>query len=228
MRRFHLHLSLFATLLFVGCATPDNHFTLTTNRDTRQVSFSGKIFPSTFNAWHTWPKDHHFIVWKNGNAARNALIQADVNDLEIQSALESLGAVAGNNLTLNSWDKRDNAANPDPDLRVEGTAIDVKIAWHNTTPVSAAEIFKDAAGHGFEFRFGGHRAFVPVWKSGCVVCLESCPGGRISNARYTLRDYAKDIAKFEVRKDQLPPDGTPVVITFTVLVAVLPGDAAAQ
>jgi hypothetical protein len=186
--------------------------------DTAQqsISFSGKIYPSKFNAFTSWTKNHHFIVWKNGRAAHNALIESDASDLDILVALEKLGAKSGDNLSIDAWDKRDDVSNPEPDKRVEGSTIDVLISWDNHSPISAAEIFEDKFGKGFAFRFGGHKNLMTVWKSGCVVCLESCPGGRISNANYTLRDYAKGFAKFDVKKSNLPKDETPVVVTLTV------------
>jgi len=186
------------------------------DKKNRSVSFTGTIYPGRFNAWHIWPKNHHFIVWKGGRASSKALVEADMNDQELGRALESLGGVPGNNLTLDSWEKRKDPSNPDPDLHVKGSPIDVTIAWVGHAPVRAADIFIDKGGHGFEFRFGGHEKLIPAWKSGCIVCLESCPGGRVSNASYTLRDYQKDIAVFDLMKSILPRDGTIVTITMTV------------
>jgi sterol desaturase/sphingolipid hydroxylase (fatty acid hydroxylase superfamily) len=198
----------------IACSAQTGKTVMTIDKANRSVSFTGTIFPSQFNSWRTWPKNHHFIVWKGGRSSSNALIEADANDLDLQRALESLGAVAGNNLTLDSWDRRKDPSNPDPDLHVKGTLIDVTIAWAGHAPVHASDIFVDKGGHGFEFRFGGHEKFIPNWKSGCIVCLESCPGGRVSNARYSLRDYQNDVALFNVRRSLLPKDGTAVTITL--------------
>ena len=63
-------------------------------------------------------------------------------------------------------------------------------------------------------RFGGHRANIPKWKSGCVVCLYSCPGSKVGNARYTVRDYARNATRFRAREGALPPDGTKVRVVF--------------
>ncbi|MEO5930317.1 MAG: sterol desaturase family protein [Candidatus Kapaibacterium sp.] len=202
--------------LVTACAGEEQRGEIVVHVAQKSITFTGKIYPGQFNSWRTWPKNHHFIVWKGGGASGKALIQADANDLEIQRALEKLGARAGNNLTLDSWEKRKDEGNPDPDLHVTGTLIDVSIAWAGHAPVRAGDILVDKGGHGFEFRLGGHEKFIPVWKSGCIVCLESCPGGRVSNARYTLRDYQKDIAVFELRKDLLPKDGTDVTITLAI------------
>lgn len=185
------------------------------NRSARTVSFTGTIHAARYNDASL--KDHHFIVWKGGRASSNALIEADVNDLDVQRALESLGAVAGNNLTADSWEERDNRKNGDPDLHVKGTKLDVTIAWKGHAPLRAGEIFIDKGGKGLAFRLGGHERLIPRWHSGCIVCLESCPGGRISNERYTMRDLHDHTARFDLRSGVLPADGT--VVTVTVAVA---------
>ena len=63
-------------------------------------------------------------------------------------------------------------------------------------------------------RFGGNAANIPKWKSGCIVCLYSCPGSKIGNARYTVRDYTKDVTRFRAKPDALPPDGTRVGVVL--------------
>lgn len=207
-------------LSLIGCASNElqnGQGTVAIDSLDRTVTFTGTIYPSQFNSWRSWPQNHHFIVWQGGRSSNNALIEADASDLDVGRALRSLGAVAGDNLTLDSWDARQEPGNSDPDLHVEGTVVDVVISWGDSASVRAGDILVDHGGKGFEFRFGGHEKFVPVWKSGCIVCLESCPGGRISNARYTLRDYQYDVATFDPRHHMLPEDGTPVVVTLKVM-----------
>jgi hypothetical protein len=69
-----------------------------------------------------------------------------------------------------------------------------------------------AALFGFRMRFGGHRANIHKWHSGCIVCLYSCPGSKVGNARYTVRDYVRETTRFRVRPGVLPPDGTGVTV----------------
>ena len=43
----------------------------------------------------------------------------------------------------------------------------------------------------------------------------SCPGSKVGNARYTVRDWVKGTTRFRVRKDApLPEDGKKVGIVF--------------
>jgi hypothetical protein len=81
-------------------------------------------------------------------------------------------------------------------------------------PLALADLLVDGGGHGFDMRLGGHRANVPVWHSGCVVCLYSCPGSKVGNAAYTVRDYVRDAQRFSVRPGVLPADGSEVVIVL--------------
>lgn len=59
-------------------------------------------------------------------------------------------------------------------------------------------------------RFGGNRRNIPEWESGCIVCLYSCPGSKVGNARYTVRDYEDGVTRFRVRAGALPRDDTRV------------------
>ncbi len=178
----------------------------------KTIALSAKIYPSKFNAWTSWTKHHHFVVWKNGRASHNALIETDASDLQVLEALLAIGAVAGNNLTADTWEKRADRSNPEPDKRVEGSIVEVSVAWEGQRPLYAEDIFEDKFGKGFLFKFGGHKDLIPIWKSGCIVCLQSCPGGRISNANYTMRDYHDGRSKFEVQSANLPRDGAEVEV----------------
>lgn len=185
----------------------------------KKIVLSAKIYPSKFNAWTSWTKHHHFVVWKNGRAAHNALIETDASDLQVLEALLAIGAVAGNNLTADTWEKRADRSNPEPDKRVEGSIVEVSVAWEGHRPLYAEDIFEDKFGKGFLFKFGGHKDLIPIWKSGCIVCLQSCPGGRISNANYTMRDYHDGCSKFEVQKANLPQDGAEVEVILKLQTA---------
>jgi hypothetical protein len=84
-------------------------------------------------------------------------------------------------------------------------------------PLGLAEVLEDPGRRGFAMRFGGHRANVPEWHSGCVVCLYSCPGSKVGNAAYTVREWVEGATRFRVRPGVLPPDGTAVTIVLRLL-----------
>jgi hypothetical protein len=159
---------------------------------------------------------YHLIVWKGGGAAAAALFRAEVADVEVLDALEKLGARPGNALGMATWDDRRNAASKAPDQVIAGPPVEVLIRVPGRpAPLTLDQILEDPGGRGFDMRFGGHRANIPKWKSGCIVCLYSCPGSKVGNARYTVRDWEKGTTRFRVRKDApLPEDGKKVGVIF--------------
>jgi hypothetical protein len=184
-----------------------------------EIEFTATVNAGSFDAGRTMP-GYHAIVWKGGHAAHAALLQADVTDRQILKALEGLGARPGDNLPMDAWEKRDDPKSPAPDLVIAGPAVEVLLRLpgrRDLVPLSAA--LEDPAGRGLKMRFGGNEANIPKWKSGCLVCLYSCPGSKVGNARYTERDYAKHVTRFRVRPGVLPRDGTPVGVVLRLLSA---------
>ncbi|HTG32928.1 MAG TPA: YdjY domain-containing protein [Thermoanaerobaculia bacterium] len=159
---------------------------------------------------------YHLIVWKDGKAAMAALFQAEVTDVQVLDALERLGARPGDALGMATWDERKDRASKAPDQVIAGPPVEVLIRVPGRPePLTLDQILEDPGGRGFDMRFGGHRANIPKWKSGCVVCLYSCPGSKVGNARYTVRDWVKGTTRFRVKKGApLPADGETVGIVF--------------
>ncbi|MCA1581731.1 MAG: YdjY domain-containing protein [Acidobacteria bacterium] len=183
-------------------------------RPPREIEFTASVNARAFSSGWMMP-GYHAIVWKGGRAAHFALLQADVTDTQILDALESLGARPGNNLTMEVWDKREDPKNPAPDTVIAGPPVEILLRLPGRAElVPFASVLSDSGARGLEMRFGGNRINIPKWKSGCVVCLYSCPGSKVGNARYTVRDYAREATRFRVREGALPADGTPVGVVF--------------
>jgi hypothetical protein len=158
---------------------------------------------------------YHAIAWKTGRSAHAALFESEVSDTAVLDALESLGARPGNNVPMEAWDKRRDRASWAPDTPMAGPAVEVLLRFPGRTDlVPLASVLVDSGGRGLDLRFGGNRANIPTWKSGCVVCLYSCPGAKVGNARYTLRDYVDGATRFTTRAGTLPPDGTRVGVVL--------------
>ena len=163
---------------------------------------------------------YHFIVWRGGSSAGRSLFRAEVTDVQVLEALEALDAEPGNALRIDSWDDRYDAASRAPDRVIKGPHVEVGVIVPGSDEALAlGEILIDPGGRGFEMRFGGHRDNIPEWHSGCVVCLYSCPGSKIGNARYTVRDFVEGATHFQVRRGVLPEDGTEVTIRVSLLEA---------
>jgi hypothetical protein len=175
-----------------------------------EIEFTALVNAKAFDDGWVMP-GYHALVWKGGRMAHAALLQADVTDRQVLEALEGLGAKPGDNLPMAAWEERKNLRDPAPDTVVAGPAVEVLLRLpgrEGLVPLSSA--LEDSAGRGLEMRFGGNSANIPVWKSGCIVCLYSCPGSKVGNARYTVRDYAKGTTRFRVKPGVLPKDRTRV------------------
>ncbi len=181
----------------------------------RAVEFPAAVSRASFERELLGMPGYHLIVWKDGGAAMAALFRAEVTDTEVLDALERLGAKPGNALGMGVWDDRKDSSSKAPDQVIQGPPVEILVRVPGRKePLRLDQILQDPGGRGFDMRFGGHRANIPKWKSGCVVCLYSCPGSKIGNARYTVRDYEKETTRFRVRPGVLPEDGTRVTIVF--------------
>lgn len=158
-------------------------------------------------------KGHHAVTWKGGRARPWALFVSDVSDHDVRVALNQLGARPGENLTMETWTERENPKNPEPDKRVAGTPIDVFVEWNGKRmPLSDVIAEKELPAPLMDFRYGGNERFQTEFKSGCIVCLYSCPGGVVGNHAHPIRDYVRDGVVYEARRDRLPKSGTKVTI----------------
>lgn len=158
---------------------------------------------------------YHLVVWDEGKAAPAALFRAKASDREVLEALEGLGLEPGNGLGMDTWEERDDRDSPAPERVIAGPPVEVLVRLREgEAPLRLEDILDDPGGRGFDMRFGGHEANIPKWHSGCVVCLYSCPGSKIGNARYTVRDYVDDATRFRVKPGVLPADGSEVTLIF--------------
>ncbi len=158
---------------------------------------------------------YHLLVWDDGGAVGAALFASRVSDRAVLAALERLGLKPGNALGMETWNDRKDPASRASDKLIEGPGIEVLVRLPGAKKaLGLGELLTDPAGRGFDMRFGGHEGNIHVWHSGCVICLYSCPGSKIGNRAYTVRDYTKKTTAFRVRDGVLPPDGTEVTIVL--------------
>jgi hypothetical protein len=186
-----------------------------------EIEFPAILTAGSFNRRFPMP-GYHAIVWRGGRAAHAALFRADVTDVQVLDALEALGAKPGDALGMATWDERRDPRSSAPDQVIAGPPVEVLVRLPGKPrPVPLADLLQDRSATpgrtSVDLRFGGHRANIPKWKSGCIVCLYSCPGSKLGNARYTVRDYTKDETRFRARTGLLPPDGTKVGIVVRLL-----------
>jgi hypothetical protein len=180
-----------------------------------EIRLLATLQPKAFGkGWFKQLPGHHAVTWKGGKKADEALLATYASDSEVYDAMISIGAKPGNNLTQAVWDERNNENSKAPDTRVEGSPVDALVWWEGLPePLPFAKLLKDPGVKGVDLRFGGNKALIPIWKSGCVVCLQSCPGAKISNHQYTIRDYVQGRATFTV-DSSVVPRGTWKAVVF--------------
>ena len=183
-------------------------------RRPNEIEFTATVNAKAFDSGWMMP-GYHALVWKGGRMAHAALLKADVTDRQVIEALEGLGAKPGNNLPMEAWEERKNPKDPAPDTVIVGADVEVLLGLPARTDlIPLASALEDSRGRGLQMRFGGNAANIPKWKSGCIVCLYSCPGSKVGNARYTVRDYEKGVTRFRAKAGVLPPDGTPIRVVL--------------
>jgi hypothetical protein len=191
-------------------------------RPPSEIEFTARVAAGSFNRRFLMP-GYHAIVWRDGSAAHAALFRAEVTDIQVLDALEALGGKPGDALGMATWEERKDPRSAAPDQVIAGPPVEVFVRMPGRLPgkprlVPLGDLLEDRGRGpgrgGLDLRLGGHRANIPQWHSGCIVCLYSCPGSKIGNARYTVRDYTKDETRFRARTELLPPDGTRVGIVM--------------
>jgi hypothetical protein len=180
----------------------------------REVRFEATVQPNAMSR-PFGVQGHHAIVWKGGKSKTWALFVSEASDHDVRAALDSLGAHAGENLTPDTWNARKDPDNHEPDKRVEGTPVSVYVEWNGSGGrVPLAKLIDESLRTKplLDFRYGGNEKYQKDFKSGCIVCLYSCPGGAIGNHAHTIRDYVRDGVVYASIPERLPPAGTKVTI----------------
>lgn len=185
------------------------------DKNAKEIRLLATLQPKAFETgWFKQLPGHHAVTWKDGRKGHEALLAAVASDTQVYEALISIGAKPGNNLTQAVWDERKDKTSKVPETRVEGSPVAVFVWWEGLPePLPLTKLLLDPSGKGIDLRFGGHKNLIPVWKSGCIVCLQSCPGGKISNRNYTIRDYMEDKATFSVNRSVVP-EGTRTAVVI--------------
>lgn len=228
---------LFATLLIWDLSrTGDAHGAGTDGRrglelvrDGGPLRISGLIYPNRFNLRTHEGARYHLITW-NGGTSDGALIETEVDDLDFHDALIELGALPGNNLSMQSWEQRNDRNSISPEKRLEGSALSLKLEWAGGVLFPMEDAFRkvrvtEEAATGLSeitWTFGGNRdrwfnniPFSP--RPGCLVCLYSCPSGKVGNGELSVAEYERYPTRFEVDTAKLPADGTEVTVVFEVV-----------
>jgi hypothetical protein len=177
------------------------------------IEFPGVLYPETYARLPDRYAGHNAITYEGGGSAYRALIRTPVPDRNIAAALAGLGIDAKGGLHEASWSRRFDPDAPEPDQRPEGDRLEVMVRWGHGSWMPLQDLLRD---HGepaaLDLRFQDNRRWISLYRSGCVVCLSSCPGAKIGNRTYTMRQNEFGPMDYTPRKKELPADETPVLI----------------
>ena len=188
--------------------------TLLVDKKNKRVECAGVFHPSHFNAGSGQP-NHSFVTWEKGSAAYNALFTTMARDSAVYDALAAIGAKPGNNLTVYPWQKINDPGFGAPDKKATGSALTIEVLFGGKS-YPASSLLRDENNKPFDFHFSGNEKFIPAMRTGCIVCLESCPLGKIGNAVYSMRDMVKKVARFTVNRDQPFKEADEVTIRISL------------
>lgn len=181
--------------------------TMTVDTDKKEIVMLCEV-----NGTYFTEPTRHGIVFKDGSNGEKAVLRGLADEKEFYQALLDIGAKAGDNLT-----DEDMKAGPDNGKSVEGDKIDITVEWEGQDPIPFADIIKCSEGdYDMDMRFGGNIESAKKHNTGCVVCLDSCATGIVSDATWPTGTTQNEVAKFYGDDSVLPEDGTQVTVTFRI------------
>lgn len=151
----------------------------------------------------------HGIVYQGGTNGEKAILRGLTSEKTFYKALKKIGAKAGNNLTA-----KDMTAGAKNGKSVKGDKLKVTIQWKGQKAMNFQKIIKSTKKYKTDFRFGGNLASAKKNNTGCVLCLDSCATGIVSDAAWPTGTTQNKVAEFRGNKKVLPKDGTRVQVTF--------------
>jgi len=174
------------------------------DKTAKTVSFLAEV-----NGKYFYQPTRHFAVWKDGSNGDKAVLRAFARPEAFYNALIAIGAVPGNNMTLKNKEV----------THVKGASFTVNVTWKGAQKIySIDQAVVDSNGKPIRMRFGGNLAASRLKKTGCLLCLDSCPVGIVSNAQYTYGAIEKrGEVTMKGNKDVLPSDGTKVIVTLKLI-----------
>ncbi len=156
------------------------------------------------NGKYLYTTARHAVVFEGGSNGNKSIFRALVNVAPFHAALVEIGAKAGENMTFKNKEK----------THVQGDILLVTVTWEGAErEYDLDEVITDSNGKPHVMRFGGNLPAALKKRTGCLLCLDSCPVGVVSNFTYTYGAVEKrGEVSFMGNRNLLPPDGSAVVI----------------
>ena len=172
------------------------------DNDKKEVIIEAVVNGKYFNT----PSRHHGIVFKGGKYGEMGVLISLTDEREFYQALKDIGCVEGNNLTMEDMILS---------KAVKGEPLDIFVTWDGLgKEIPFEDIIKSSENRMMIVRFGGNFEAAKSNRTGCILCLDSCPIAITSDSSYTTAELEnKKIDKY-IREDVLPPDGSKVSVIF--------------
>ena len=166
------------------------------------------IIPAEVNGKYFNSPTRHGVVFDRGVNGDKSVLRGLSDEREFYQALIDIGAVAGNNLTMEDMKL---------EKTVDGKKLDVFVTWDGLgKEIPFSDIIRSDEERPMDIRFGGNFEAAKAKRTGCILCLDSCAVGITSDAAYeTGAVEVKKIGRYG-REDVLPPDGTRVSVIFRI------------
>lgn len=174
------------------------------DNDNKEVIIEATVNGKYFNT----PSRHHGIVFKGGKYGDRAVLVGLADEREFYQALKDIGCVEGTNLTMEDM-KLSKA--------VKGEPLDVFVTWEGLSKeIPFSDIIRSSEERIMIVRFGGNFEAAKANRTGCILCLDSCPIAITSDSSFTTAELEnKEIDKY-IREDVLPADGSKVYVIFRI------------
>ena len=174
------------------------------DKEAKSISFLAEV-----NGKYFFQPTRHFAVSADGNYGDKAVLRGLVPVADFHSALIAIGAVAGENITMDNKEV----------THVTGSAFAVHVTWEGADRAYGIdEVVVESNKKPITMKFGGNLANAKDKKTGCLLCFDSCPVGIVSNAQYTYGAIEKrNEVTMKGNKDILPADGTKVIVTLKLI-----------
>ena len=187
-----------------GASEEPDYSVITTDTAKQTVTIYAQV-----NGKYFTESSRHGIVFKDGSNGEKCIFRGLCSEKEFYGALISLGLEPGDNLPVPCEDG----------AIIDGPKLDVTVTWEGQDePVPFEKCIKTGDGKEYigDWRFGGNIKKAYKANTGCILCIESCPVGIVSNAAYGYGVVENTkTQQFYGNDEVVPEDGTIVQITFS-------------
>ncbi len=188
--------------------------TLYVNVEERYLETAAVYTPAHFNTGSL--REHHFVGWKHSPAAPHSLFQTFISPASLDKALTELGAIPGTPLPRKSWTARYDPGRPEPELTADGSRIEITVEFRDSTFQVEDILQTDSGAQPHRFRFGAGHINYGTWKSGCAVCLLSCPAGIIGSESFSVGEWMRYPRRHTISPSLPFGENDIVTLRFTV------------